>query len=76
MSSLRGLPGAAGCFIVGVGLCLLGYRLIKSNESKPGESAFVSFVSQRTLGYSGGYGALFLGLLLMFIFAPMFYLSR
>ena len=73
---MSGQAAAAACGGIGVALAGVGIKLIKSNEIKKDESAFVSAFGSRSLGHSGGYVLLFLGLFLAVLVAPMVYLSH
>lgn len=71
---MSGSANAVLCGGTGLALAALGVRLIRANETKPGETSFVGPLSPRTLGYSGGWIALFFGLLMTAMIAPMMYL--
>lgn len=71
---MSGAAAAALCAGAGVALAAFGVHLIKSNEVKEGESAFASALGSRSLGTAGGWGALFFGLFLAALVAPMLYL--
>lgn len=63
LSAVAGLAAAAG-----------GYALIQSCEVPPGDTSFSSLLSSRAARLAGGWLALFFGLLLTFVGAPMIYL--
>jgi len=73
---VSGGGATALCAGGGLGLATLGIVMIRSAEPKEGETRFVSAFSPTTLLHSGGYIALFAGLLLAVMVAPMIYLSH
>ncbi len=73
---MSGQVAAAACGGLGVALAGIGVKLIKANEIKKDESAFVGAFGSRSLGHSGGYVLLFVGLFLAVLVAPMVYLSH
>ena len=73
---MSGAVATALCAGGGLVLAVVGVILIKSAEPKEGETRFVSAFSPTSLMHSGGYVALFVGLLLAVMIAPMIYLSH
>jgi len=63
------------CAAAGAALAAGGIRLIRKNEVPEGDTSFTRVWSPRALGTAGGWIALFLGLLLLFVGAPMAYLT-
>lgn len=66
---------AAACVVAGSALAAGGRLLVRSCEIPPGDTSFSSLGSSRALKLAGGWLGLFLGLLLVFIGAPMAYLT-
>lgn len=65
---------AAISAVAGVALAAVGVYLIRAAEVKPGDSAFSGLLSSRSLTTAAGWVALFLGLFLAMVGAPMIYL--
>lgn len=65
---------AALSAVAGLALAAAGVYLIRASEVKPGDTSFSSLLSQRSLTLAGGWAALFTGLFLAMILAPMLYL--
>lgn len=63
------------CASVGLAMAAGGVRLIRVSEVKPDDTSFVRAWSPRSVACAGGWVALFLGLLLTFVGAPMVYLT-
>lgn len=55
--------------------CGAGWKLIKSQERKPDESAFVSLLAPRALLYYLGWLLLASGVFALFILTPMAYIA-
>lgn len=73
---MSGVVATALCAGGGIALAAGGVAMIKSAEPKSGETRFVSALSPTSLMHSGGYVALFVGLFLAALVAPMIYLSH
>lgn len=72
---MSGAASAGICALAGVALAFAGYALIRWSEPGPDVSTrFVRAFSPVTLAYGGGWLALFLGLLMIVMLAPMLYL--
>lgn len=67
---------AAACGSLGLLLAYAGWRLIKQHEKPVETTGFHTAPWSRTFGYCGGYGLLFLGLMLAFVYAPMAWIAR
>lgn len=66
---------AAACVVAGCALAAGGYYLVRSCEIPAGDTSFSSLGSARALKLAGGWLGMFLGILLVFIGAPMAYLT-
>lgn len=66
---------AAACAAAGFALAAGGYYLVRSCEVPPEDTSFSSLGSSRSLKLAAGWLGLFVGLLLLFIGAPMAYLT-
>lgn len=66
---------AAISVVIGLALAAGGIFLIRASEVKPGDTSFSSLLSARALKIAGGWTALFTGLYLAMILAPMLYLK-
>ena len=62
------------CLAAGLAAAGGGWGLIKSQELKKGETAYVSFFSPRWLLYYFGWMLALASLFLLFIFSPMCYM--
>lgn len=70
------MAGAALCLLAGLAAAYGGWRLLKSLELPPGTTIFLRIWSPRIWLTLLGYLLLFLGLMLCFIYAPMFWIAR
>ena len=68
--------GAAACVAVGALLAWGGIVWIRRFDLRPGETRFVRIWSPSVLACGLAYLTLFLGLFLMMILAPMFWIGR
>ncbi len=64
------------CAVAGLLLAYAGWRLLKKHEKPVEHTGFHTVPWSHTLGYWGGYILLFLGLYLLCIQSPMFWIAR
>jgi hypothetical protein len=64
----------AVCLLAGVAAAVGGWKLAQSQALKPGNTSFVRFYSPSVLLNSLGWLLFGLGLFLIFILSPMFYI--
>ena len=67
---------ALACVGVGLTLAYAGWRLLKKHEVPVERTGFHTVPWSHTFGYWGGYVMLFLGLYLLMIQGPMFWIGR
>jgi hypothetical protein len=64
------------CAATGLLGAYAGWRLLKNHEKPVERTGFHTVPWTRSLGYAGGYVLLFLGLYLLCIQSPMFWIAR
>lgn len=67
---------ALACATLGMLLAWAGYRVIRRHEGPVERTGFHTVPWSYTFGYWGGYILLFLGLYLLMIQGPMFWIGR
>lgn len=55
--------------------CAAGWKLVKANEQKTGETAFISLLAPRALLYYLGWFLLACGVFAAFLLTPMAYIA-